>query len=90
MQIFLFVAALIAILAVIFALQNAVPITVSFLFWKAESSLALILIIAFVAGLVTSFLFNTLSHFKRTRSEITQEKQGEDSKKDITSERENE
>ncbi len=89
MQIFLFVAALIAILAVIFALQNAVPITVSFLFWKAESSLALILIIAFVAGLVTSFLFNALAHFKRARGEISQEKQDEDSKKDITSTGEN-
>ncbi|MDD3030797.1 MAG: LapA family protein, partial [Atribacterota bacterium] len=38
-------------LAVIFALQNAVPVTVSFIAWRVESSLALILIITFIAGL---------------------------------------
>lgn len=65
MQIFLFIAAFIAVLAVIFALQNAIPITVSFLIWKVESSLALILIIAFIAGLITSFLFNSLSRLKK-------------------------
>ncbi|MDD4363610.1 MAG: LapA family protein [Atribacterota bacterium] len=66
MQIYLFTAALIAIMAVIFALQNAIPITVSFLIWKVESSLALILIIAFVAGLITSFLFNAISRLRKT------------------------
>jgi len=65
-QIYLFIAALIAILAVIFALQNAIPITVSFLIWKVESSLALILIIAFIAGLITSFLFNAISRLRKT------------------------
>ena len=42
MQLWLIVAIVIAILAVIFAFQNAVPITVSFLTWKFESSLALV------------------------------------------------
>jgi len=64
----LFIAAFIAVLAVIFALQNAVPITVSFLIWQVQSSLALILIMAFIAGLITSFLFNTLTRIRRTRS----------------------
>ena len=53
MQIYLFIAAFIAVLAVIFALQNAVPITVSFLVWQVQSSLALILIMAFIAGLTS-------------------------------------
>ena len=78
MQIFLFIAALIAVLAVIFALQNAVPITVSFLFWRAESSLALILILAFIAGLITSFLFNILSHFKKNKVASPLEKSAEE------------
>ena len=82
-QIFLFIAALIAVLAVIFALQNAIPITVSFLFWKAESSLALILILAFIAGLITSFLFNFIAHIKRTRTDThPSEKQTEVHKKE--------
>lgn len=74
MQIYLFIAAFIAVLAVIFALQNAVPITVSFLVWQVQSSLALILIMAFIAGLITSFLFNTLTRIRRTRSTSGQEK----------------
>ena len=92
MQIFLLIAALIAVLAVIFALQNAVPITVSFLFWQVKSSLALILIVAFIAGLITSFLFNILSNIKRTRATASQEKQVEETKKEVTTvqEKENE
>jgi len=73
-QAYLFIAAFIAVLAVIFALQNAVPVTVSFIIWRVESSLALILIITFIAGLATSFLFNTLTRIRRTRSDSDQKK----------------
>src|SRR6056297_4241555 len=71
-QAYLFIAAFIAVLAVIFALQNAIPVTVSFIIWRVESSLALILIITFIAGLATSFLFNTLTRISRTRSDSGQ------------------
>jgi len=74
-QAYLFIAAFIAVLAVIFALQNAVPVTVSFIIWRVESSLALILIITFIAGLATSFLFNTLTRIRRTRSDSDQKKE---------------
>jgi len=73
-QAYLFIAAFIAVLAVIFALQNAVPVTVSFIIWRVESSLALILIITFIAGLATSFLFNTLTRIRRTRSDSKKKK----------------
>lgn len=82
MQIYLLIAALIAVLAVIFALQNAVPITVSFLLWQVNSSLALILIVAFIAGVITSFLFNFLSHLRKNRKLIYLEKPAEESKQD--------
>ena len=84
MQVYLFVAALIAVLAVIFALQNAIPITVSFLIWRVESSLALILIIAFIAGLITSFLFNTLTRIRRPHSTSDQKKKEEKIKQKST------
>ncbi len=86
MQIYLFVAAFIAVLAVIFALQNAIPITVSFLVWKVESSLALILIIAFIAGLIVSFMFNALTKFRRTRDDSSQKKEIEEIKQDTGNE----
>ena len=49
---FLVAALLIAILAVIFALQNPAPVTVTFLNWKFESSLALMLLLTFALGLL--------------------------------------
>lgn len=48
---FLIFAVIIAIFAVIFALQNAVPITVSFLFFEVQSTLALILLITLAIGI---------------------------------------
>jgi len=88
-QLYLFIGPFIAVLAVIFALQNAVPITVSFLMWKVESSLALILIIAFIAGLVVSILFNTLTHIRRTQfSSVRNEKNEEIEKESINDNKE--
>jgi uncharacterized integral membrane protein len=55
MQIFVLFSLLIAILAVIFALQNTAQITLSFLFWSYKGSLALVLLAALVAGALVSF-----------------------------------
>ena len=46
MQIFLLISLVIAILAIVFALQNAVPVTLAFLVWKIDSSLAVVLLVA--------------------------------------------
>ena len=57
MQIYLFFALFIAIIAIIFAIQNNQPISVSFLFWKSnESSLALVLLITMAVGALISYL----------------------------------
>jgi len=56
MQIFVFLALLIAIIAVVFALQNTLIVTVSFLFWKFTGSLALVLLLALAVGALISFL----------------------------------
>jgi uncharacterized integral membrane protein len=61
MQIFLFVALAVAFLAVLFALQNIVPVTVSFMAWTFEGSLALVLFVAFVAGALVSVLVSVPS-----------------------------
>ena len=45
-------------LAMVFAIQNADPVPVHFLLWKAEgTSLALVLLFTFVAGLSTGLIF---------------------------------
>lgn len=54
MQIFFFFGLFITALAVIFAVQNPTPVTVTFLFWDFTGSLALVLIIFLVAGALIS------------------------------------
>jgi len=56
MQIFLVVALGISLVAVLFALQNIVPVTVAFLGWTFQGSLALVLFVALVAGALISLL----------------------------------
>jgi len=70
MQLQLIVAIIVAILAVAFALQNAVPIAVSFLTWKFESSLALVLLITVALGISMSLLVSVPSMIK-TRKMIS-------------------
>lgn len=64
MQIFLLVSLLIAAVAVVFALQNTEMITVHFLFWNFQGSLALILLTALATGAVASSFASLPSLFK--------------------------
>ena len=52
----LIIALVIALLAVVFALQNAAPVTVNLYFWDASMSMALLVIILLVAGILTGAL----------------------------------
>src|SRR3972149_5495174 len=52
----LLLARLMTIAALIFAFQNAEPAQVTFLVWQFESSLALVLVVSFAAGLLSGSL----------------------------------
>jgi putative membrane protein len=54
-----------SILVGIFALQNALPITVTFLFWQFDGSLALILLGTFSLGVFVSLLVSAPAVIKR-------------------------
>lgn len=56
MQIFIILALGIAIIAVAFALQNLAMVTVSFLFWSIDASLALVLLVTLAVGVLISVL----------------------------------
>lgn len=56
MILLLIVSLLIAVLAIVFAVQNAAPVTVTFLLWQFKGSLALILLLTFVLGVVVALL----------------------------------
>lgn len=54
MLFFLILGLLLGAVAVVFALQNIMMITVTFLVWQMEGSLALILLLAMLAGVLVS------------------------------------
>ncbi|TNF52231.1 LapA family protein, partial [bacterium] len=64
MQFFLFLALILALVLMVFALQNAEPIRVNFINWSFESSLALLLVVTFAAGMLSG-LFSSIPAFWR-------------------------
>ena len=54
MQISILISLIIAILAVTFALQNPDTIVIKFLAWQSSGSMALILLVTFTFGFVSS------------------------------------
>ena len=63
---YLIVALLIAVIAVIFALQNTLLITISFFAWKVTGSLSLVLLITLAIGVVIGLLVLAPSAIKNT------------------------
>jgi len=66
----------VALAAVAFALQNNVPVTVTFLLWRFDSSLAMVLLLALALGAIIVALVSTPRALRsqwllsRQRSEI--------------------
>lgn len=56
MRIFIAIALILALLVTVFAVQNNQPIAINFLFWSIEGSLALVLMITLVLGIVVGVL----------------------------------
>jgi uncharacterized integral membrane protein len=61
MQTFFLAALAFALVAVMFALQNIVPVQVRFLAWTFEGSLALVLFVALIVGAVIGVLVSVPS-----------------------------
>lgn len=61
MQLAILIGLVIVIGAVAFALQNNVPVTVTFLFWRFDSSLPIVLLLAVAAGALIVALLSTPS-----------------------------
>lgn len=58
---------LVAVVAVIFALQNSAAITISFFSWSISGSLSLFLIVTLAVGLLLGVLLMVPSVFRRSR-----------------------
>ncbi|RMF43678.1 MAG: LapA family protein [Anaerolineae bacterium] len=61
MPISILLALLIALVAVVFALQNATTVTIAFLAWQFQGSLALLLLLTLAVGFVVGWLAATPS-----------------------------
>jgi uncharacterized integral membrane protein len=57
-------AAVVIAAVVIFSVQNAAPVSVVFLMWKFGASLAVIVFLAFVIGIVVAVLFSLALRLK--------------------------
>ena len=82
MRIFLVAALFVAFLAIVFALQNAYAVAITFGVWRVTASLALILLITLGLGLITGLLVSTpavirrnlkIAKYKRQISELEQD-----------------
>lgn len=64
------VVLIIIIIAVVaaFSLQNAAPVAITFLFWRFEASLAVIVFLSALSGLVAGLLIVSLRKMSRTFS----------------------
>ncbi|MGD0487887.1 MAG: LapA family protein [Syntrophorhabdales bacterium] len=58
------IAVLVIAAVVIFSVQNAAPVSVAFLMWKFGASLAVIVFLAFVIGIVATLLFSLALRLK--------------------------
>lgn len=78
MPLFLTGALVIAILAIVFAIQNAVPITVTFLLWKFSGSLALVLLLTFALGVIMGLLASMPAVVRKSWTIASQKKRIEE------------
>ena len=66
MRALLILAGVIVIAGAAFALQNNVPVTVTFLVWRFDSSLASVLTLAFALGAVAVALLAAAARLRRS------------------------
>ena len=62
---YVFLGAIALVAIVVFAIQNAAPVTVSFYNWRFDASLAIVVFLSFLAGMVIEGLFVASLRLKR-------------------------
>jgi len=58
---------IIIMVVTVFAVQNAIPVAISFLFWKFEASLAIVIFLSVLAGVVIGFIASWLFRMKLSK-----------------------
>ncbi|NBC82000.1 LapA family protein [Kiritimatiella glycovorans] len=67
MQKYLIGSVIIAIIAVTFALQNSVTVPITLWFWKSEGSLAIIIMLSLLLGVILGIMFSWVGNRKKRK-----------------------
>ncbi len=67
----IFLLIVVAIVA-IFSVQNAMPVAITFLFWKFEASLAIVIFLSVLTGMITGAVIVSLLRIKPSIKKITE------------------
>ncbi|WP_216900389.1 lipopolysaccharide assembly LapA domain-containing protein [Synechococcus sp. CCY 9618] len=79
MRVFTVLALLLAMVAMVFALQNATVVSISFFSWQASQSMALVLLFSFFLGVVAGLLLSVppmirrMGRLAQTRRTVTEQ-----------------
>jgi len=63
----LIIVLIIIAVVTVFSVQNAIPVVISFLFWKFEASLAIVLFLSVLAGVVIGVSAASLFRMKLSK-----------------------
>ena len=85
MQIFLVLALIIALIAVVFTIQNTALVTVTFLVWDLNHSLAFVVLLAILAGVLISQFVAMPTRLKRKLELTNQAKKIKDMETELMS-----
>jgi uncharacterized integral membrane protein len=85
MKLLLLLALLIAIVAIVFALQNSTLVVVHFFGWQTQESMALVLLIAFALGVILGLLVSVPPMIQRMRQISQLKRQVDEQARDLTS-----
>jgi len=77
------VALIIVLIIAIFSVQNAAPVSISFLFWQFQASLAIIIFLCVLSGIIVGSILTFLIRIKRQRKEKASTLQGQRGKDTI-------
>jgi uncharacterized integral membrane protein len=64
-MILLIVVAIIVAVVVIFSVQNASPVVITFFFWKFEASLAIVVFLCVMAGVLIAWIIAYLASIRK-------------------------
>ena len=77
------VALIIVLIVAIFSVQNSAPVAITFLFWQFQASLAIIIFLCVLSGIIVGSILTFLIRIKRQRKEKASTLQGKREKDTI-------